>query len=118
MIIFYPEANNIYLGTALIGGGTGVIGGRIGSASDHDPAHFGNTEILRDGNDIVVEIYWLEDKRKSEVGILEKAEEHAKRVEGPQTQHEIRTRPGTRRLIRRLKINHTWSLRTKRCLRT
>ena len=79
-IIFYPDIDDIYLGTTLIGRGTSVNGGKIGLVSNHNPGDFPTSEILRNGNDIMVKIYWPEEARKSEVEILKKAEECGKKI--------------------------------------
>jgi hypothetical protein len=78
-IVFYPDDHEIYLGTTLIGRGTSVIGGRKGPPPD--PTQFGNTDQLREGNDLVVKIYWPEEKRTSEVEILEKAKEYGEKID-------------------------------------
>jgi hypothetical protein len=78
-ITFYPEDDEIYLGTTLIGRGTSVIGGRRGPPPES--AVFGDTKILRGGNDLVVKVYWPEEKRMSEVEILKKAKEYGQRID-------------------------------------
>ena len=71
-IIFYPEDDTIHRGTTLIGRGTNVIGGRRGPPPE---VKLGDLAKFPEGNDLVVKIYWLEEKRMSEVEILKKAKE-------------------------------------------
>ena len=78
-IIFYPDADNIHLGTSLVGRGTSVIGGRTGPAPDDTQLH--DRKKLRDANNIAVKIYWPEEARTSEVEILKKAEECGNRFD-------------------------------------
>ena len=77
-IVFYPDDHEIYLGTTLIGRGTSVIGGRKGPPPD--PTQLGDTSLLRRGNDLVVKIYWPEEKRTSEVEVLKKAKEYGEEI--------------------------------------
>ena len=77
---FYPEDHAICLpGTKLIGRCTSVIGGR--TCPTPDPAHLGDRRELRDGNDVVVKIYWPEEAWTSEVDILKKAAEYGKEID-------------------------------------
>jgi hypothetical protein len=78
-IVFYPDDHEIYLGTTLIGRGTSVIGGRRGPPPE--PAQVRDTRNLREGNDLVVKIYWPEENRTSEVKILEKAKGYGEKIE-------------------------------------
>jgi hypothetical protein len=78
-IVFYPEAHAVYSGTTLIGRGTSVIGGRMGPPPE--PTQLGNTNKLRDGNDLVLKIYWPEETRTSEVEILKKAKEYGEKID-------------------------------------
>ena len=77
-IIFYPEDHEIYLGTTLIGRNTGVIGGRMGPAPEL--TQLGDTSKLREGNNLVVKIYWPEESRMSEVEIIKKAKEYGETI--------------------------------------
>ena len=76
-IDFYPEDHAIRLQKKLVGRCTSVIGGRRGPAPD--PTHPDDRRELRDGNDVVVKIYWPEEVRASEVDILKKAEEYGRK---------------------------------------
>ena len=78
-IDFYPEDHAISLGTKLTGRCTSVIGGR--TCPTPDPAHLGDRRELRDGNDVVVKIYWPEEAWTSEVDILKKAAEYGKEID-------------------------------------
>lgn len=78
-IVFYPDDHEIYLGTTLIGRGTSLIGGRRGPSPE--TTELVDTSKLREGNDLVVKIYWPEEKRRSEVEILKKAKEHGKKID-------------------------------------
>ena len=78
-VVFYPEDHEIYLGTTLIGRGTSVIGGRRGPPPD--PTVLNDTSKLREGNDLAVKIYWPEEKRRSEIELLEKAREYGEKVD-------------------------------------
>jgi len=78
-IAFYPADHEIYLGTTLIGRGTSVIGGREGPPPES--TKLGDTRNLREGNDIVVKIYWPEEKRRSEVEVLQKAREYGEKID-------------------------------------
>jgi len=44
-------------------------------------AQVGDTEKLREGNSLVVNIYWPEESRTSEVEILKKAKEYGKKID-------------------------------------
>ena len=78
-IVFYPNDHDIYLGTTLIGRGTGVIGGRMGPAPE--VSELGDTRKLRNGNDLVVKIYWPGETRTSEVDIINKAKEYGEKID-------------------------------------
>ena len=78
-IVFYPLDHAIYSGTTLIGRGTNVIGGRMGPPPD--PKQFGDTSKVREGNDFVLKIYWLEESRMSEVEIIKKAKEYEEKID-------------------------------------
>ena len=78
-ITFYPDDHEIYLGTTLIGRGTSVIGGREGPPPES--TELGDTRNLRRGNDLVVKIYWPEEKRTSEVEILKRAKEYGQQID-------------------------------------
>jgi len=78
-IFFYPDDHEIYLGTTLIGRSTGIIGARIGPPPDS--TELGDTRKLREGNDLVVKIYWPEERRTSEVEILKKAKEYGEKID-------------------------------------
>ena len=77
-VIFYPNNHNIYLGTTLIGRGTSVIGGRRGPPPE--TTKIGDMRKLQEGNDLAVKIYWPEERRTSEVEILEQAKEYGKKI--------------------------------------
>ena len=72
------QRTTIAFGTTLIGRGTSVIGGREGPRPES--TELGDTSKLRRGNDLVVKIYWPEEKRTSEVEILKKAKEYGRRI--------------------------------------
>ena len=78
-IVFYPNDHEIYLGTTLIGRGTSVIGGRMGPPPEL--TQLGDTKKLREGNNLVVKIYWPEENRTSEVEILKKAKEYGEKID-------------------------------------
>ena len=79
-VVFYPDHHNIYYpGTTFIGRSTSIIGGRMGTPP-------GSTEVgdmgkLREGNDLVVKMYWPEENRTSEVEILKKAREYGEKID-------------------------------------
>ena len=78
-IVFYPEDDGIRLSTTLIGRGTNVIGGR--RAPGPPTTQPGDARGLREGNDVVVKMYWPEEARMREVEILKKAEECGNRFD-------------------------------------
>lgn len=78
-IVFYPDDHEIYLGATLIGRGTSVIGGRRGPSPKL--AQLGDTEKLREGNDLVVKTYWPEESRTSEAEILKMAKEYGENID-------------------------------------
>ena len=78
-VVFYPEDHEVYLGITLIGRGTSVIGGREGPPPES--TQLGDTEKLREGNDLVVKSYWPEENRTSEVEILKKAKEYGEQID-------------------------------------
>ena len=78
-IVFYPDDHEIYLGTSLIGRGTSAVGGTRGPPPEL--TQLGDTGKLREGNDLVVKIYWPEEKRTSEADILKKAKEYGEKID-------------------------------------
>ena len=76
--VCYPHDHRIYPGTALLGRGTSVIGGRRGPLPEL--GQLGNAEKLREGNGLVAETYWPES-RTSEAKILRKAKEDGERID-------------------------------------
>jgi len=75
---FYPDDHEIYLGTALLGRGTSVIGGSKGPSPEI--TEHSSTRELRERNDLAVKIYWPEETRTSEAEILKKAKEHGRKI--------------------------------------
>ena len=78
-VVFHPQLHNIHLGNTLIGRGTSVIGGRMGPPPES--TGLGDADKLREGNDLVVKMYWPEEKRTSEVEILKKAREYGEKID-------------------------------------
>ena len=78
-VFFHFEHHRIYLGTTLIGRGTDVIGGRMGPLPES--TELGNVKKLQQENDLVVETYWPEENRTSEVEILKKAREYGEKID-------------------------------------
>jgi hypothetical protein len=78
-IVFYPNDHEVHLGTTLIGRGTSVIGGRMGPPPE--VTQLGDTNMLREGNDLVVKTYWPEESRTSEADILRKAKEYGEKID-------------------------------------
>ncbi|KAF9642050.1 hypothetical protein BDM02DRAFT_3194011 [Thelephora ganbajun] len=74
----YPDDHEIYLGMTLLGRGATVIGRKRGPPPD--PTQLGDTSNLQEGSDLVVKIYWPEEKRISEVETLRKAKEYGGKI--------------------------------------
>ena len=77
--VFFPDDHEIYLRTTMIGRGTSVIGGRIGSPPEITELR--NTIELRERNDLAVKTYWPEERRVSEVEILKQAKEYGEKID-------------------------------------
>jgi hypothetical protein len=77
--VFHPGDDEVYMGITMLGRGTGVIGGR--KEEPPEAPKPGTAEKLREGNDLVVKIYWPEENRMSEVDILDQAMERGKKID-------------------------------------
>jgi hypothetical protein len=75
-IVFCPLDHEIYPGTTPTGRGASVVGGREGPLPES--TQLSSTGKLRERNCLVVEIYWPEENRTSEVEILKKAMKYGK----------------------------------------
>ena len=75
---FYPKDDIIRRGLAMLGRGTDVDGARLGPLPEL--SEIKDTGVLRDGNDLVIKIYWPEETRTSEVEILKRAKEYGEEI--------------------------------------